>query len=91
MKNYIQEGRMITVAAPTGGVTSGDIQTSTTAFAGGIDALGQGRNGVGTFVRTDIVPYAATSVPATYPKYPGRTDCAGTVCTYAEEMTNFAN
>jgi predicted RecA/RadA family phage recombinase len=24
MKNYIQEGRMITVAAPTGGVTSGD-------------------------------------------------------------------
>ncbi|NWG23490.1 MAG: DUF2190 family protein [Pseudorhodoplanes sp.] len=24
MKNYIQEGRMITVAAPTGGVASGD-------------------------------------------------------------------
>lgn len=24
MKNYIQEGRMITLAAPTGGVTSGD-------------------------------------------------------------------
>jgi predicted RecA/RadA family phage recombinase len=24
MKNYIQEGRIITVAAPTGGVTSGD-------------------------------------------------------------------
>jgi predicted RecA/RadA family phage recombinase len=24
MKNYIQEGRMITVAAPVGGVTSGD-------------------------------------------------------------------
>ena len=24
MKNYIQEGRMITVAAPTGGATSGD-------------------------------------------------------------------
>jgi predicted RecA/RadA family phage recombinase len=24
MKNYIQEGRMITVAAPAGGVTSGD-------------------------------------------------------------------
>ncbi len=24
MKNYVQEGRMITIAAPTGGVTSGD-------------------------------------------------------------------
>jgi len=24
MKNYIQEGRMITVAVPAGGVTSGD-------------------------------------------------------------------
>jgi predicted RecA/RadA family phage recombinase len=24
MKNYIQEGRMITIAAPAGGVTSGD-------------------------------------------------------------------
>lgn len=46
----------------------------------------------GSFIRTDIVP-STTSYP-----YPGsttkastRTDCAGTTCTYAEEMTNFAN
>lgn len=40
----------------------------------------------GNFTRTDIVP-ATTS----YPKALTRTDCAGTTCTYAEEMTNFAN
>ena len=46
----------------------------------------------GKFIRTDIVPEINS-----YP-YPGksvkadtRTDCAGTTCTYAEEMTNFAN
>lgn len=46
----------------------------------------------GSFIRTDIVP-SKTSYP-----YPGaatkattRTDCAGSTCTYAEEMTNFAN
>jgi type IV pilus assembly protein PilY1 len=32
-----------------------------------------------------------TSGTATYPKATTRTDCAGTTCTYAEEMTNFAN
>jgi len=26
-----------------------------------------------------------------YPKAFGRIDCAGSTCTYAEEMTNFAN
>ncbi|MDW8469906.1 MAG: PilC/PilY family type IV pilus protein [Burkholderiales bacterium] len=38
-------------------------------------------------MRTDIVP------GRTYNKYPNRTDCVAQegVCTYAEEMTNFAN
>lgn len=46
----------------------------------------------GSFKRTDIVsgnnsyPYPGTSAKALK-----RTDCAGTTCTYAEEMTNFAN
>lgn len=41
----------------------------------------------GVFVRTDIVP-ARNS----YPKSLQRTDCQATsTCTYAEEMTNFAN
>ncbi len=41
----------------------------------------------GTFLRTDIVPSTASYTGRT-----GRTDCAaGATCTYAEEMTNFAN
>ena len=41
----------------------------------------------GTFVRTAIV-----STTPTYSGRPNRTDCpAAPVCTYAEEMTNFAN
>jgi type IV pilus assembly protein PilY1 len=40
----------------------------------------------GVFRRVDIVP-GTTS----YPKPATRTDCAGTTCTYADEMTNFAN
>lgn len=40
----------------------------------------------GGFVRTDILPNN------TYPKAADRSDCAGSsVCTYDEEMTNFAN
>ena len=42
------------------------------------------------FTRTDIVPATAT-----YPRAASRTDCTGAVgatgCTYAQEMTNFAN
>ncbi len=41
----------------------------------------------GTFVRVDIVPAVTT-----YSGRPNRTDCASRpVCSYAEEMTNFAN
>ena len=41
----------------------------------------------GNFTRTDILPATAT-----YGGRPGRTDCAtAPVCSYAEEMTNFAN
>jgi hypothetical protein len=32
-----------------------------------------------------------TPATATYPKETSRTDCAGNVCTYEEEMTNYAN
>ncbi|MGH3554238.1 MAG: hypothetical protein ACRDT5_16970, partial [Mycobacterium sp.] len=81
-----------------GGVTPGDIGTTTTAFSGGANvvvAASAGRTNVGTFVRTSIVPWAnppTNTVAATYAKYAGRTDCAGaSTCTYAEEMTNFAN
>ncbi len=40
----------------------------------------------GSFTRTDIV-----STNNSYPKSAARTDCTGATCTYAQEMTNFAN
>ncbi|MCV2359495.1 hypothetical protein LNV08_10960 [Paucibacter sp. TC2R-5] len=40
----------------------------------------------GNFERVDIIP-SRTS----YPKAASRKDCAGATCSYAEEMTNFAN
>lgn len=79
---------------------SGDIQYSTSALAGGANQINPGTftipttitqfNGgtpaVNTFNRVDIVPTTLS-----YPKAASRTDCAGTTCTYDEEMTNFAN
>jgi type IV pilus assembly protein PilY1 len=51
-------------------------------------ALAAGATPPSTFVRTDIV-----STRNAYPKSTNRTDCVTTAgtCTYAEEMTNFAN
>lgn len=40
----------------------------------------------GNFDRLDII-----ASDNSYPKAVSRTDCAGATCTYAEEMTNFAN
>ncbi|MCG2583812.1 pilus assembly protein [Massilia sp. TS11] len=66
--------------APTPAVT--DAIPVTTA------ALSAGSAPPDTFQRVDIVPTTTT-----YPKAAGRGDCVTTpgVCTYAEEMTNFAN
>jgi type IV pilus assembly protein PilY1 len=88
----------ITIGYPTsnvfaGGTTADDIETTTTNFTGGTDA-NSGRIGVGQFVRTNITPFQdppTNSIPKTFPKGAGRSDCAGSTCTYAEEMTNFAN
>lgn len=40
----------------------------------------------GSFARVDIVPTTVS-----YPRASSRSDCAAATCTYAEEMTNFAN
>ncbi|MDD2928600.1 MAG: PilC/PilY family type IV pilus protein [Sideroxydans sp.] len=46
----------------------------------------------GRFIRTDIVPTINSyPYPGSITKANTRTDCAGTTCTYNEEMTNFAN
>jgi type IV pilus assembly protein PilY1 len=55
------------------------IPTTTTAFVAGTAPPS-------TFSRVDIV-----SGNNAYTKGANRTDCAGATCTYAEEMTNFAN
>jgi hypothetical protein len=48
-------------------------------------ALSAGSGAPNPFVRVNIVS------GQTYPKSVDRIDCAGATCTYAEEMTNFAN
>lgn len=81
-----------TVHAFTPVVTkTGGLSFTALAFAGYNLAAGQ-VNVPGRNVRIDIV-----STNNSYP-YPGsttkaasRTDCAGTTCTYVEEMTNYAN
>ncbi len=54
------------------------VPTTTASISGGLGAPNP-------FVRVNIVS------GRTYPKAADRIDCAGASCTYAEEMTNFAN
>ena len=72
-----------------GGVTAGGIPTNVTNMTGGADAIPASvpfRENTGKWARTNIV--ASNN---SYPRAYTRTDCLGSVCTYAEEMTNFAN
>jgi type IV pilus assembly protein PilY1 len=80
--------------------SNGNIRYSTSSLAGGTNSISAktytipntitqfngGTPSVNTFSRVDIEPTTLS-----YPKASSRTDCAGTTCTYAEEMTNFAN
>lgn len=85
-------GSTVTITAPAGtwNITytpvvtkSGTMTITPSAFSGGVP----GQN-----VYTNIVsgnnsyPFPGTTAKATT-----RTDCAGTTCTYTEEMTNYAN
>lgn len=81
----------ITVTSPAGNAI-GSIVVNRTAGAINVTASGTTATRTGSLVLTDIV-----STDDTYP-LPGksvsdtdRTDCAGAVCTYNEEMTNYAN
>lgn len=76
--------------------TAGGVAVTTNSLAGGVSRfipttstnISAGSAASSSFQRVDIVP-ATTE----YPKAATRTDCVTTsgVCTYAEEMTNFAN
>ncbi|TFH08594.1 MAG: hypothetical protein E4H07_07475, partial [Nitrosomonadales bacterium] len=75
--------------AMCGGVTGGGIPVTITNMSGGSDAILAAvayRENTGIWSRTNIV-----SSNNSYPRVSTRTDCLGATCTYAEEMTNFAN
>jgi type IV pilus assembly protein PilY1 len=90
-------GMGVSVAAFSGGITAGDVNLVTTNFSGGADfvpASQPARQNVGSFSRVNIVPFQdppTNTIPSIFTKFPARTDCAGSSCTYDEEMTNFAN
>jgi len=72
-------------AATVAGGTVNNISTTVVAYTGGVDGTG--------FVRLNVAPFTRTNIVSgnTYPRASTRTDCAADPCTYAEEMTNFAN
>jgi type IV pilus assembly protein PilY1 len=81
------------VSMGTLSITNSGVSFATTASSKptvGLDAIQVATApfgaGAAVFVRTDIV-----STVNSYPKALSRTDCAGSNCTYDEEMTNFAN
>lgn len=90
-----RSGSTVTITAPLalGAITflpsvSGTMNKTITAFSGG--AAGYTIPGSNLFTNivstTNSYPYpGATSKAST------RSDCAGTTCTYSEEMTNYAN
>src|SRR3989344_4298251 len=89
-----RSGSVVTIFAPAslGAITfspvvtkaSGSMTLTATAFSGGGTIPG-------SFQRTDIVSGSSYPFPGSATKASARTDCVGTTCTYAEEMTNFAN
>ena len=80
---------VVTVTAPgaitsTPAITVGTATASATPFDGG--------NVPGASLFTVITPTVDSyPYPGTSTKDSNRVDCAGTTCTYVEEMTNFAN
>ncbi|MCJ0765189.1 PilC/PilY family type IV pilus protein [Variovorax terrae] len=89
-----RSGSTVTITAPgsLGAITytpvvtkSGSMAITPAAFANGV--LAPGSNVLTTLVSTTN----SYAYPGTAAKASTRTDCAGTTCTYAEEMTNYAN
>jgi type IV pilus assembly protein PilY1 len=94
----------VPAAAPSytnGGTVSASFSTGGFAQApvpiGDYFASGTGRSRSSAAVPGENLRTVLTSTTTSYPypgttaKSPTRTDCAGTTCTFAEEMTNYAN
>ncbi len=85
-------GSVVTITGSTNNATITSITFSQNSATWGSTVFAGGTAVPGSNTLTNIV-----STTASYP-YPGaaakaltRNDCAGTTCTYAEEMTNYAN
>lgn len=86
----------LTAPASQGALTTTPVYTvsgagsvsNITAFSGGVTGVYVPGSNVRTLIQsgTNSYPYPGSSSKAA-----GRTDCAASTCTYAEEMTNFAN
>ncbi len=74
-------------ASLANGISAGSLSHTTSNFTGGVDAV------TGSWARVDVGNFSRTNILSglTYTKFPARTDCSSAPCTYAEEMTNFAN
>ncbi len=83
--NPSSNNNLIYNTSPIGGGVNG-IPSKTFTVPNLITQFTGGTPVVNSFNRVDIVP-----TNNSYPKDAARTDCAGATCTYAEEMTNFAN
>ncbi|MDP3210023.1 pilus assembly protein [Methylotenera sp.] len=88
-----RSGSVITVWAPA--VISHTPQFSPLVSSGTLDATRSAFSGSNVPGAMVYVPIRASNnsypSPLSNQKAPERTDCAGATCTYAEEMTNYAN
>lgn len=87
-----RSGSVVTILAPAATTSTpvvsktGTMATTTTAFAvPNTNILGENRR-ITLTPSVNSYPYPGSTNKAT-----ARTDCAGTTCTYNEEMTNYAN
>jgi len=78
---------------PSGNINVGRSDTSSgTAMTFTVNLSFTSCRTPGNFIRVDIDPTVNSyPYPGSASKATTRTDCAGTTCTYLEEMTNFAN
>ena len=91
-----RSGAVVTITAPSslGNLTATPAVTKTSSLTVDATAFSGGRatsNVPGRNILTSIVSGSTYPYPGTTSKASSRSDCAGNVCTYNEEMTNYAN
>ena len=83
----VSSGSVVTVTAP-GTTSATPVVASGSVTVGAFSAVGVPGGALLSVITPSVTTYA---YPGTAAKGVNRTDCAGTTCTYAEEMTNYAN